>query len=157
MNIIAVDPSLRQTGIYNSVTDQTTIIKTSETENFALYKIFETINAFYKQHKPQIVIVERPSFNSFGNGVTKLAAVNGIIKIMAMHQGARVVEMSPMTWKSSVFGKDRKQWPKKAKKSEYLKAVKTQTGRSFKTTDEADAYMIFTTYMKTDLKGKFVG
>ena len=80
-----------------------------------------------------------------------MGEVHGIIKALAVHYGVRIEEMASSTWKSYIFGSKKTNWPQKKKTKrgteEYLEKVKKATGRKFNTTDEADAYMIYRTFV----------
>lgn len=153
MGIISIDPSLRQTGIYDEFTDTTHIIKTGlEEEGVALNKIYTVLTNGIRKRGPCIIVYEGNScFGSLGYGASSLFAVIGIIRMIAAQQGCVAIEMPVQTWKTFIFGKARKEWPTKGNKARhyivaYLSAVEAAIGRHFETTDEADAFMIYKTF-----------
>lgn len=154
MNIIAIDQSLRQTGIYVESTGNTYVIKTKGlSEGEALNKLYYRLKTGIEKNSPCIIVYEGNScFGSLGYGASTLFAAIGIIKLIAAQTKNIIYEMPVNTWKTFIFGKKRKEWPKKGNKTaadtaEYLRIVQHFTGKKFQTTDEADAYMIYEAYV----------
>lgn len=149
--IIAIDPSLRSTGLFVEETRKTFAIAPKGHEYQALYEIFLEVNKFFRTYRPSDIVIEQLAYSRHSRGISSLAAVHGVIKVAAMHYKITIHELAPTSWKSFIFGGKRTGWPKKGKSKkitmQYLDAVKKATGHGFKTTDEADAYMIYKTYI----------
>lgn len=149
--VIAIDPSLRSCGFFIPEGDKSLAIRSTEHEYTALHKILEGTAKIFKTYRPEQIVIERLAFSKHSRSVSAMGEVHGIIKALAVHYNVEIVEMSSNTWKSYIFGSRMKAWPRKGKTKKatavYLDRVKKATGRSFQTTDEADAYMIYRTFI----------
>jgi Holliday junction resolvasome RuvABC endonuclease subunit len=89
-----------------------------------------------------LCIIEEYTFhNAQSRSVTIQAEVGGIIRACFAAYGVPILEVNTQTWKAIT----KMRLPKTSgyDKSQYLNKVREQFGLSFKTTDEADAYMMY--------------
>jgi hypothetical protein len=139
MNIISVDFSKRCTGVYYRHYDgEGSFIITNKakvTQGQALMTIYREVTNFLIQKKHfDIALIEK-----IFRGDTFIE-ICGVITLSLAQAGIPIVKIPVQTWKSvtGFFRLDKKKNP-----AEYLTAVKEIYKHEFKTTDEADAFLIY--------------
>lgn len=136
LNIISIDPSPKSTGVY---------IKRREGNGFS-YVIqplknhhAHILNWFSVTGNIDICLIEKPFTNKAQHEIV------GVIKAAMQKAGIKYVEIHPKVWQTITgIGKILKGIDKKkADGLEYTHTVEKYYGKSFRTTDEADAYMMY--------------
>jgi Holliday junction resolvasome RuvABC endonuclease subunit len=156
MNIISVDSSLSCSGWFLKVNGYETIgtVKNASvcTHSQARTNIYESFKEIIDGKSIDVCFMEGYSFNP-RNPVKAaiLVEVGGIVKLVMDHAGIPVLVIPPKSWKSHTIGNE---IDKSKSKRKYLNAVKEKYNREFKTTDEADAYMIYLAFRKIAKKTK---
>lgn len=149
MNVISIDPSLRSTGIYvkSPIAEEeySSCIKTKGNLYRMLALILSELDCdelIYPElwNVIDIAIIEKQFMNN------EQQKVCGVIMGVIARNGIPIVEIQPQIWQS-IIGWDRllKGINKKTAAGIrlYLDRVKSITCKSFDTTDEADAYMMY--------------
>lgn len=146
LNIIAIDPSLRSTGVFicrKGKCEAYTIAR--KEERLILLGVYAKHFAkLAKETKWDLCLIEGYSFGSHSSAVTVAAEVGGIIRASFSAFGIPIIEVPPMTWKS-ITGLAKLKMPKVSvqNKRDYLNYCIETFGFTFDTTDEADAFYIF--------------
>lgn len=159
MRIIAIDPSLRSTGIYDLNKGVGTIIcwsiKKKIDKNDALARILENANALFMEGADYLIIEDYAYSRAGRSGsVTALAEVCGVLKATARLYDIFVVEIPSTTWKAVVGFKTMGKGTK-AKDLAYCEKVKELFEKEFISSDTADAYMLFLAFKKiVQVKGR---
>ena len=144
LNIISIDPSMRSSGV---VTFRGEAMRSaafqSKAERIDLLAWYLAKFSKIAKNTPwDLCIIEEYTFhNAQSRSVTIQAEVGGIIRACFAAYGVPILEVNTQTWKAIT----KMRLPKTSvyDKSQYLNHVKAQFGLSFKTTDEADAYMMY--------------
>lgn len=147
MNILAIDPSYKSTGICffenEKMLARTTVCACSLRDERRSYRqIFTDINNFVGALvcRPHIAVIE--DFAYKGSRVVQLAEVVAIIK-MAIPLDIPIVRVHQPSWASVMKWKSEKKNPTKYKKDFF-----GQYGIKMQTTDEVDAYLMAKALMK---------
>lgn len=140
LNIICIDPSLRSTGVL--------LCKQGKITTYAIQRKEERIELLgwflkhfvnlAKSEDWDLVVIENYSFGSHSRSITVQAELGGIIRSIFSGYKVPIIELPIPTWKALTKLKSNKQ-----KKDVYLNEVCNKFEYRFKTTDEADAFMIF--------------
>ena len=154
LRIISIDPSLISTGVYcfNRGHGQSFTIKTRGKDRAdRLVGIYEGLSHHISQITYDLALVEDYAYSVLRPGkgsatLTSLGEVRGVL-LMALRQWAiPVVDLNITIWKTLTMGHSGDKQPEKKTKAgreAYLAKVHELYVRTFKTTDEADAYMMF--------------
>jgi len=156
LRIISIDPSLISTGVYSFDRGhgQSFAIRTRGKDRAdRLVGIHDGLTHHISQTTYDIALVEDYAYSIKGSqSLTALGEVRGVV-IMTLRQWAvPAVDLNIAIWKNFTIGgeleldgKTKKKWNKKTRdgREAYLSRVHDLYGRTFKTTDEADAYMMF--------------
>lgn len=150
MRIVSIDPSLHSTGIFwiddIEIGDGHTcvILNGSGDRIQSIYRIWEKVWELCEEHGPfDIGIVEGYAFNVKGSqSLTVMAEVGAAVRLALTAHGVRIVEVAPASWKSKSIGFKLKKKTVE-QRNLYLAAARAICGRTFKTTDEADAMMMY--------------
>jgi Holliday junction resolvasome RuvABC endonuclease subunit len=142
MNIISIDSSKSNTGIYIKSKHEhyTTICTTKlKTEKEKYIFIHDEFRKLCEKHQIEIAFLEDYAFSRFGNSssVSSSGEVKGIIMYILYSLSIPVIKVSPTTWKML----SRLALPKK-KNKKYVADVNTFYRKTFSTPDECDAYMM---------------
>jgi Holliday junction resolvasome RuvABC endonuclease subunit len=138
MNIISIDFSKVSTGIFTCVNKKeswhTIKIKDSIKLPDALCILYDKIGKLLDDKKYDYGLIE---WIYRGESLLKISGV--ICLVFAQHK-VPLVQVPAMTWKSIL---DMCKVDKKHNLDKYLDGIKTIYGRSFATTDEADAFLMY--------------
>lgn len=146
MRIISVDPSLRSLGIFYQENGEINSDVIQRTEKDRLDVLGRICLKFAKESALgwDLLIVEGYSLGATNsNAVTVQAEVGGLIRGLFTARKVPIIEVPIPTWKHVT-----KTTLKKGNAmatSDYLNEVIRKFGIKFKTTDEADAYMLYET------------
>lgn len=143
MNTIAIDPSKSSTGIFCKVNNVETsrLIKTKpgcsqgETLPYIYKKMCEIVSA----NQFDLGFIEMGTITVNPIGAVSLFEVSGVIRLACAQHNIPMITVPIPTWKSLTIGVR----TDKKNKTRYLSLVKQKYGIEFKTTDQADAYMIY--------------
>jgi Holliday junction resolvasome RuvABC endonuclease subunit len=143
-NTISIDSSLNGTGLYlhdKSGGSESLTIKPKGDRKKKMLTINESISNAIDVYDIELMIIEDYAFNvKKTRSFTILAEVQGIIKMHAYRRDIIVLEVPIFCWKTFFSN-----LPKKENKKEYAKFISRRAKKEFKTTDEADAYLLFQT------------
>lgn len=144
MNVISLDPSLRSFGVY-AVRDG---IEFSEVKQIPKdFDHLETLGEILSwlsrvSAKPwDLCLVEGYAMGATGSAVTVQAEIGGIVRGLFMARKVPVIEVPPQVWKATTGVRLKKGTA--MHKSDYANAIKTLYGKTFATTDQADAFLIY--------------
>lgn len=141
IDVISVDPSLRSTGVYIAGKDQSFTIKTNPDEDRVqtLSKLMRKWNEIFNGGG-QLLLIEDYAFSRNSQSVTKLAEVGGIIRAAAGEFNMQILEIPSTFWKHWT---NQSEAPDKKKEKDYCEYFSKKYSRSFATTDEVDAFLIY--------------
>lgn len=141
LDIIAVDPSLRSTGVYVVNEDTTYTIKTDPDEDRTktLSDLMRTWNTIFNQGG-QLLLIEDYAYSCNSQSTTKLAEVGGIIRAVAGEYDMLIVEIPSTFWK---FWTKQAEAPDKKNTKAYCEYFEKKYDRPFSSTDEVDAFLIY--------------
>lgn len=147
MRVIAVDPSMTCTGVWidpdRSI--KLTAPKGDRFDRLAWYQLQLAEIMDETRNRCDVFAIEGYAYNmSNSRAVTVMAELGGIIRAMARLNEYPIVEVSPISWKSHVFGRHMVRIKKRtaAERVLYLSIIERTFNKTFMTTDEADAYCI---------------
>lgn len=144
LNVISIDPSLRCTGIYATKDDLTYTFLVSEKDRMKSLAIVSRFWNNVANEKFDFVLIENYAFSRRSISVTALAEVGGIIRASFAKHDIPIIEVPSVSWKKwSGFGKTRPKDTVKEKRA-YIEYGEKISGRHFDSSDEVDAYMIYT-------------
>lgn len=140
-DIIAVDPSLRSTGVYIAAEDYCFTIKTNPEEDRikTLSDLMRKWTGIFNDGG-QLLLIEDYAFSRNSQSVTKLAEVGGIIRAAAGEFNMQIIEVPSTFWK---FWTKQSLAPDKKNTKAYCEYFNDKYGRNFNTTDEVDAFLIY--------------
>ena len=142
MNIISIDSSKVSTGLYIKLKDKAfsmCIDTHGMTDKEAYIFIQGKMQNIIEKYKIEVAFIEDYPFNTKNSrSVTVLAEIKGIIMAELYKRNVYVIKVPIPTWQGLCKGV----LPKKSAKKKYLEHVEKYYNKKFKTTDEADAYMI---------------
>jgi len=140
MNIISIDPSKLKTGVFTRIDkiESSFVIKnkTGSTIGETLIKIYSEFSKILDAGVYDFGMVENPRHSSFAMYMFEII---GVIKLAFAEHGIPIIPVYVQTWKTLTM----KGVNKKENAAVYLKIVKKKYDREFKTTDEADAFLIY--------------
>lgn len=152
MNLIAFDPGLRQIGIYIQIGDKDKSKRYEYHHKIprleVLTKIYRDmaalINQLNSKYNIDMGIIEGYAFVQNSKAITPMAEVGGIIRALLGDCEIPIIEVAPLIWKSDMLGSQNIRLKKKTKDQQriYLATVWQRHGKCFKSTDEADAWMM---------------
>lgn len=163
MTILAIDPSLRSTGIClftgGKIKTETWAYKKDIKRIDIMSDLYWKIVNLYidMQGAVDYMVIEDYAFSQIGKrsrgsaSITPLAEVQGLLKGICAAHSSKVVVMSSQTWKS-VVGWVTLPKMKKADIEYYISTTKKLFKKEFKTTDECDAYMIYLAFKMIVMK-----
>lgn len=145
MNVIAIDFSKRKTGIFLRINGQekSRLIKNkyNATQGQALVNINNSFKNLLNEFEIDFGLIEGYGFNLKNKrSMVPMCEVGGTIKLVFANRGIPLIEIPIQTWKMLTInfkGKKEKNLDK------YLGMVSKTYGKEFKTSDEADAFMIY--------------
>lgn len=139
MNVITIDYSKKCTGIFTKIdgveTSLTIRNKVKCSQEKALCNIYTQFIELLSSFRFDFGVVEVPRNSAFQMGMFE---IGGVIKLAFAQKGIPLIPIYVQTWKTLTI----KKADKKRVKA-YLDLVEDKYKRRFKTTDEADAYMIY--------------
>lgn len=140
MNIISIDPSKANTGIYIKTNKDeyfcTISTKKQKTEAEKYKMIYETFYYNCKTHGIKMAFIEDYAYSGH-RSMTSLAEVKGIILLALYNNNIPVIKVAPSTWQALC-----KLDLPRTKNKEYVNQVNQFYKKDFKTSDECDAYMM---------------
>lgn len=140
MNIISIDPSKANTGVYMKWYDREHFytINTSKlkTEAEKYQKIWNEIYLNCQAYDMKMAFIEDYAYSGH-RSMTSLAEVKGIILFALYNNNIPVIKVTPSTWQALC-----KLDLPKTKNKEYVNQVNQFYKKDFKTSDECDAYMM---------------
>jgi len=144
MNIISIDFSKKNTGVFLKLSGQEMLLSISNSKNDpiekALEKIFMSLHSMVTDNNIKLGIMEGYAFNvKHMTSVAALGEVGGCIKMLFGMLKVPLVTVPVATWKMLTIGKIKKSGNEKR----YLETAKKIYGKDFSDTDQADAYMIY--------------
>lgn len=150
LNIIAIDPSMRSTGIFyfkqGISTSEAYCRKQDRLELYGLY--LKKFMGIAKETKWDLCIIEDYAFGKSGGSrsMSGLAEIGGIIRSVFSAHHVPMIEIFPTTWQS--FTKFKYPKATASDKNEYRAKFCEVFGKgdwTFETTDECDAYLLYYT------------
>lgn len=138
LNIISIDPSLRSTGVCLHGSGYTTLVFQPERNIYLNY--LTVFNNLLDSMEYKLCLIEKPLMNK------KQYEVVGILKACLEYSGVPFIEVHPDIWRHIMGVKKLLKGINKKTAAGirlYLDRVKSITCKSFATTDEADAYMMY--------------
>lgn len=151
LNIISIDPSLRSTGVFYQLPEfnreMSKVISPSGDINIALGRIQESIindmaNDPDIWSKIALCIIE-DVYLSTKTKSKEIVMVSGVIRATISNHCIPIIEINVNTWKSITGWKKLSKGITKKDTEAYCFRVAEFYGKHFKTTDEADAYMMY--------------
>ena len=148
VKILAVDPSLRSTGVCficgDVVKSMSVATLPSDDLGTVLLEVFCSVRSWITEHSVHIGAVEGFSYGSKGNAVVDQGAVGGAVRLAFMMCGVPYVEIAPASWKAVTLGNGKIKGYKKtvAGKRDFLEFVKKVFGVSFLSLDACEAFLI---------------
>ncbi len=141
LNIIAIDPSLRSTGVFTVLDGKINsyVLNFKEDRMTVLGKYLKHFASEAKDF--DLLIIEDYSFGSQSRSVTIQAEVGGVIRSAFSARGKKIIEVPIQTWKAATGIRGDK--VSLTGKSDYLNQVAGKYKVMFKTTDEADAFLLY--------------
>lgn len=143
MNILAVDPSLRSTGMF-FIEDGAFNSDVIQLKGDRLEVMGKMLLRFANEAKGfDLLIIEDYAFGGKDRSVTVQAEIGGIIRACFAARGKPIIEVPISTWKAHAgikLPKDGPLW-----KSNYLNAVAEKFKLRYQTVDEADAFLLYAT------------
>jgi len=134
LKILAIDPSLNQTGL--CFPDQTTMVlkpPSGSTGPSRLAWIRDMLAGILSGNPLNGVVIEDYPLGAKGQSVFQLAELGGVIRLLLHELSLPVAFVNPSTLKA---------WVGAAKKDQIMAIVTHRTGRLFATSDEADAWAL---------------
>ncbi len=113
MKVLGIDPgySLVGFGVVEEYKNSYKLLKagvidTSNEKNFEkkLLIIFDTVDKLVKEFKPEFICVEELFFNRNVKTGIKVAQAIGVIKLVALKNGVKVIEITPLEVKKYITG-----------------------------------------------------
>lgn len=156
VNWLIVDPSSRKTAIYSTRLDKFWVLTTpAKTDReVTLYNLCFQFPKILREVNPDMVIIEDVSYNSQGNQTLEQGMIGGLLRGCCNLQGFPYFQMNITVWKFLVFlpriydEKKKKTIRQRLYKTnakfrkQYIHRASIVCGKSFKSDDMADAYMI---------------
>ena len=149
MNVIAVDPSLRSTGLYWTVlhgqerieksrTISTTSKDRAQALKLLLMELCVTLDL--EEEAFDLCLVEGYAFSRQSSTLTVMGEVGGVIRVAMALYNIPVIEVAPALWQSVL--KTGQMGLPKHKGRKYREMVNEKLGTAWETPDECDAYMM---------------
>ncbi len=148
--ILAIDPSVRCTGLYyddpfegpiGRVIERMPAEKASgdaqDSRYAILRKIHDRIKHICRHNFFDIALIEQYAYGAKGSAVTKLAEAGAVVRLAVYSKGIPIVEIAPNTWKKLVVlnGHASKEYVRSFVEKEY--------GKKFEKQDLYDAFCIY--------------
>lgn len=154
MNIIAVDPSLRSTGVF--------FVKDGNVDAYVIRMKLEKnqVLAFLLRHfllkanEFDLLIIEEYAFSAKGAQASIQGEVGGIIRACFSAKNKKIVEVPIASWHSFTKIKVKKGGGKDWE-VDYCNEVASKFKVRLQTADEADAFLLFAT-VRACVRGKFL-
>jgi Holliday junction resolvasome RuvABC endonuclease subunit len=148
LNILAIDASLR-TGLCVRCGDDilySTAVSVSSkvTKDEAVYLQYRGVTDVLYDWPVDICVIERYAFGRgvFNRGIYTVGEVGGVVRLALTCRNIQYVELSPITWKSIVWGKLRFKKKTREDVREYLDFIWNKYGVRCVDDNEADAVCI---------------
>jgi len=142
--IISIDPSLRSTGVYLDNILYTIATKQKRPAAEARKNLYTQLRGLIRDNRPTLCLVEDYSYgNKMSTSMTSIAEIRGIIYAICLEYHCSVVPVGIPIWKNIMHYKHPKA-PAAAKRA-YVQIAEDKWELGFATTDEVDAFMIYTT------------
>lgn len=135
MRILAIDPSLRSNGL--CIDDGSTWLIAPSDDLRGVPRLAWLRDEFeevIEDYQPQLVMLENYAFGA-GRSAHQVGEWGGILRLMLRDMGRQVVLVSPNALKSFATGK-------LGDKDEVKAAMELASGRTFRKTDESDAFAL---------------
>ncbi len=140
MIVLGLDLSLTGTGIVILNRDKLLYSECFKPKNKSgsdrLIEIRRKVKAILTEYNPQIICLEGYSFGSRGRALFQIGELGGIIRILLHESGIKWIEITPSQVKKFATGKGN------SGKDLILQQVYKRWGQEFKTSDEADAFVL---------------
>jgi Holliday junction resolvasome RuvABC endonuclease subunit len=145
---VVIDPSLRSTGVllWDHGDMETYAIQRKEDRLQVLGYYVRHFAALAKEKPWNFLCIEDYSFSSKGRAVTGQAEIGGIIRSCFVARHVPVIEMPIQAWKKVTGLRLSKKTVRD--RTEYINAVRSVTGLTAETSDEADTFLIWHTLVK---------
>ena len=145
--VCGIDPSMTRTAICLGSDPVNFTMRTFESKNMGklvhdrmrrLVGVAGAIDAFLKEHSPDVILVESYSHGST-NRISEMAEWGGILRWHACDHVAygNLREVAPLTLKKFITGKG------KGEKQMMIAHVASHYGQIFETNDEVDAFSLY--------------
>ena len=148
LRIVAVDPSLLNTGYYLSWCDIHGAIDCSRTSHVgALLRIGQQLERHIGQ--ADLVLYEDYTFSQNSRSLTTMGEINGLVTYLTLSAERKIVGVNVSTWRSKM--PEIRECCKKTKSDREIYitvASELCGGKRFTSTDEADAVMIYNAVAK---------
>lgn len=144
MNIISIDFSKKNTGVFTKIEGQESSFSISNSyktpQEDALKKIYEIIDSSLKCENFNLGLIEGYGFNPLNkSSIIPMSEIGGVIKLAFVINDIPIITVPIQTWKMLTIGNINKdKYP-----NDYLEAVDFKYKRLFSNTDEADAFLIY--------------
>lgn len=154
MNIIAVDPSLRSTGVFFVKDGEVDayVIRMKSPKNEVL--AFLLRHFLLKANEFDLLIIEDYAFSAKGEQASIQGEVGGIIRACFQAKQKKIIEVPISSWHSYTKIKVKKgggrNW-----EGDYCNEVASKFKVRLQTADEADAFLLFAT-VRAAVRGKFL-
>ena len=156
MNVIAIDPSLKSTGVFLRVLDKNVNFSISPDKNLDIFNklcyIYDEVQAKCIQYHfnngiYDLGIIEGFSYGSQGNAVYQQGMIGGVLRMLLCKRCKKVIEIPPRTWKALTMPKEFQKLKKGTKKKDaiYCDVINNIYNTNFSITDEADAFLLYKT------------
>lgn len=139
MIALGIDPSLTGTGLVALDGDELLFSECYKPKSKGIERLLDiesVVGDFLYAHNPQIICLEGYSFGSRGRAVFQTGELGGIIRAMLYAYGKDWLEITPSQVKKFATGKGN------SGKDLILQQVYKRWGQEFKTSDEADAFVL---------------
>ncbi len=140
MIVLGLDPSLTGTGL--SVVDNDNLLFSecykpkNKTGPKRLIEIRHKISEVIDKYQPELICLEGYSFGSRGRALFQIGELGGLIRVLMHKTGIKWIEVTPSQVKKFATGKGN------CGKDIILQQVYRRWGMEFKTSDEADAFVL---------------
>lgn len=148
MNVVSIDPGVTSSGFYVFRKGRARVFRVVREDDVRHHYVYlsKLRNAVLSLAPgAQMALVEGYPFQLPGSRVAYAIEAGGVVREALATLGVPIVVMPIPVWKASFIGLH---LPKKKSGSasnteQYLREVERHFGKSFKSTDEADAFMIY--------------
>jgi hypothetical protein len=143
VNVLAIDPSLRFTGLFSMAEGKASTFVFSPKQRDRMAALSEILSYFITISRSawDLCVIEDYMVGAKGSQAEVQGEVGGIIRACFMARNIPVIEVPIMTWKS-VTGISIKRGTSMPD-SDYLNMISKKYQRRFKTTHEGDSFLLY--------------